>query len=73
MITKKIKSEIFIPLVKIIIVVIIPLQIFLFSYGCSNNKENSSEQSIIFENVNIIDAVEGLRANQTVIIKGKLQ
>ena len=70
MITKKIKSEIFIPLVKIIIVVIIPLQIFLFSYGCSNNKENSSEQSIIFENVNIIDAVEGLRANQTVIIKG---
>ena len=56
--------------IKKTIFVIIIFQLLLFLNGCSNNSVNDEKKSIIFKNVNIIDAVQGLRINQTVIIRG---
>jgi imidazolonepropionase-like amidohydrolase len=53
---------------KIITVLVTLLLIFLA--GCFNSSVGEQEKIIAFRNVTVIDAVEGLRENQTVIVSG---
>ncbi|MFC2097936.1 amidohydrolase family protein [Bacteroidota bacterium] len=57
-------------IIKKVFIAILLFQFMLLGNSCSNNTEKKSAPSIIIKNVNVIDAVNGLRTNQTVIISG---
>lgn len=43
----------------------------LIYFGCTTENQKSEEQSIVFRNISVIDAKNGLQTNLTVVIKGK--
>lgn len=44
--------------------------ILIFFIGCTSQESSDNESVYVFENVNVIDAVDGLRTAQSVVVRG---
>jgi len=55
---------------KALVIIIICQVMHYFIAGCSSGREKCKETTFVFKNVTVIDAVNGLRSDQNVIIRG---
>lgn len=64
------KLKITIVMKKLSLLLVVISNFILLITGCTDGTSKSEEKFIVFEDVDIIDAVNGLRPGQTVVVKG---